>query len=93
MVIKPAAFRIVRGGDDVGEYARNHGNRFQFCRRCGIHVAGGGDLPELGGAFVTVNVACIDDIDPATLEIVYWDGRHDNWRAGPRATPWPVQRD
>ncbi|WP_426749625.1 hypothetical protein [Myxococcus sp. Y35] len=40
--------------------------------------------------FASINVNCIDDIDPATLTYQYWDGRHDNWAAGFRDTPWPV---
>ena len=91
MVVKPDAFRLVAGIADLGEYAWGpRANRFHFCKRCGIAVFGRGDLPELGGAYVSVNVNCIDDIDPATLTLVHWDGRHDNWDAGPRQTPWPV---
>lgn len=22
-----------------------------------------------------------------------WDGRHDNWDGGPRATPWPIRAE
>jgi len=90
-IVKPAAFRLVAGEPSLGTYEWNGGSsKFHFCRRCGIHVFGSGDIPELGGAFVSVNVNCIDDIDPSTLTVVYWDGRHNNWQAGPRPTPWPV---
>ena len=27
---------------------------------------------------------------PNTLALVHFDGRHDNWMAGPRPAPWPV---
>jgi hypothetical protein len=64
--------------------------RFFFCSRCGIHPFARGNLPQLGGEYVSVNVHCLDDIDPATLQFLYWDGRHNNWAAGPRDTPWPV---
>lgn len=90
-IVKPEAFRVVAGEDAVGEYAgRSGGNQFLFCRRCGVPLFGRGDIAELGGAYVSVNVNCLDDIDPETLTVVYWDGRHDNWGAGPRPTPWPV---
>jgi hypothetical protein len=39
---------------------------------------------------VSVNVNCLDDVDPWQLSITYWDGRHDNWEAGPRPAPWPI---
>lgn len=51
---------------------------------------GKGNLPELGGAYVSVNVLCLDDVDPSTLAVVHWNGRHDNWHVGPRDRPWPV---
>jgi len=50
-----------------------------------------GDLPEMGGAFVSLNVNCLGDIDPSALKIRYWDGRHNNWQAGLRDQPWPFE--
>ncbi len=44
----------------------------------------------MGGDYVSINLNAIDDIDVAELPLVYWDGRHNNWYAGTRATPWPV---
>ena len=75
----------------LGTYAWGHkvSTRY-FCPRCGTPVYGRGHLAVLGGDFVSVNVNCFDDLDPATLEVGYWDGRHDNWQAGLRPTPWPI---
>ena len=61
-----------------------------FCKRCGVHCFGRGELEFLGGAFVGVSVNCLDALDVEALPLRYWDGRHDNWEAGPRDTPWPV---
>jgi hypothetical protein len=55
-----------------------------------VHVYGRGFLAEVGGDFVSVNLNCVDDLDLTQLPIIYWDGRHNNWQAGPRPTPWPV---
>jgi hypothetical protein len=30
-------------------------------------------MSQLGGEYVSVNVNCMDDVDPATLKAVYWD--------------------
>ena len=49
-----------------------------------------GHLDVLGGDFVAVNLSCLDDFDLGRVELTYWDGRHNNWQAGQRATPWPV---
>ncbi len=43
---------------------------------------GDGYVEQIGGAFVSINLACLDDVDPADLvqaPIKYMDGRHDNW--------------
>ena len=31
-----------------------------FCKTCGVHVYGTGDMPELGGAFVSINMQTLD---------------------------------
>ncbi len=90
-LIKPAAFRLVAGEACLTAWKTSIGELL-FCKRCGIHVFGRGHLAELGGDYVGVNVCCVDDVDPETLRAIYWDGRHDNWDAGPRPTPWPVYR-
>jgi hypothetical protein len=91
-IVKPGAFRLLAGEDSLGDYSWSAKTmHFHFCKLCGIHVFGRGNLPELGGEFVSVNVNCLDDIDPATLKVIHWDGRHNNWDAGPRGTPWPVR--
>jgi len=56
------------------------------CPKCGVHLFGEGDLPELGG----VNVNVLDDVDVGQLEISHWDGRHDNWQSGLKERPWPI---
>lgn len=90
--MKPGAFRLLAGAEDLGVYrVGNSPNQRNFCKRCGVQVFGQGDVPELGGAFVSVNVNCLDDIDPGELQIGYWDGRHNNWHAGMRNQPWPVR--
>lgn len=89
-IVKPHAFRLLAGEAELGRYDwRTEKTRRFFCKHCGVHCYGAGHLEELGGDFVSVNVNCIDDIDVDALQMVYWDGRHDNWMAGPRPSPWP----
>lgn len=91
-LLKPAAFELVAGEDALSAYA--WGGKIStryFCRTCGVLCFGKGHLEDIGGDFVSVNLATIDDIDPSELKPVYWDGRHDNWQAGPRDTPWPIK--
>jgi hypothetical protein len=88
--VKPAAFKLVTGEGSLGAYEWGHkiAKRF-FCKNCGVYLYGSGHLAQLGGDFVSVNLNCLDDAELAQVKIVYWDGRHDNWQAGTRSTPWP----
>lgn len=91
VIVKPEAFQLLAGQDALSFYEWGHKvSRRSFCRHCGIHCFGSGSLPELGGAFVSVNLNCVEALEPTQLKIVYWDGRHDNWQSGTRDNPWPV---
>jgi hypothetical protein len=89
---KPENVVLVAGDPAVYEWGAKIGKRY-FCRDCGTHCFTRGDLAEIGGPFAGVNVHALDGVDPFQLTPVYWDGRHDNWEAGPRSTPWPILRD
>lgn len=90
-IVKPAAFELLQGESELSSYGREGGiARRRFCKHCGTQVYGSGHLEEVGGDFVSVNMNTLDDVDPSTLELTYWDGRHDNWHAGPRPEPWPI---
>jgi hypothetical protein len=90
-IVKPAAFKQLAGEDAVSEYVWGGrvARRF-FCKTCGTHCFSRGHLEVLGGDFVSVNVNTLDDVDPWQLTPMHWDGRHDNWMAGARSTPWPI---
>jgi hypothetical protein len=91
VIVAPAAFELTSDPADVSSYewASRVAKRC-FCRHCGVHCFGSGHVPELGGDFVSVNLNCLDDFDPGTLRPGHFDGRHDNWMAGTRETPWPI---
>jgi hypothetical protein len=91
VLVKPAAFQLLAGEDHLGDYVwgAKIGTR-RFCKHCGVHCYGQGHLKEIGGDYVSVNLNTLDTLDVSELEVVYWDGRHDNWMVGPRPTPWPL---
>ena len=91
-LVKPAAVTLLSPESSLHSFTRHPeiGQRY-WCARCHIFCFGKGHLEMLGGDFVSVNLNCIDGFDVSKTELVHWDGRHDNWSAGPRATPWPVQ--
>lgn len=92
MIVKPGAFKLTAGEGELTAYQwGGKSGTYLFCKHCGVHSFGRGHLDVLGGDYVSINVNCLDDVDPTALTAHYWDGRHDNWQAGARGTPWPVR--
>ena len=91
--IKPEDFRLVSGslaemGDyQFGTFSAHH----RFCKTCGISPFGDGYVKEMGGAYCSINIACLDNISPeelARLSITYYDGLHNNWWNPPQITSY-----
>jgi len=90
-IVKPDAFRLVTPEAELGvyEWGAKISKRF-FCKACGTHCFARGHLAEVGGDFVSFSYNVVDGLELSELPAVYWDGRHDNWEAGPAPTPWPI---
>lgn len=90
--VKPQDFRLLAGKDDLADYQfGSKQGHHRFCKICGIAAFGEGYVEAIGGAFVSINVACLDDLTPeelARLPIRYMDGRHDNWFNPPKVTSY-----
>lgn len=88
--IKPADFRLLAGADDLTEYRFNSKQaQHLFCRHCGVRSFSRGDIPEVGGAYVSIFVSCLDDATPEELiaaPVQYMDGAHNNWWNAPSET-------
>lgn len=88
---KTGEFRLLQGAESLSSYQRTLPGKdapflnFQFCRQCGIRgFTQGGELPQFGGAFHAINIACLDDATDEELSqapIHYADGRGDDWNA------------
>lgn len=51
---------------------------------------GTGDMPEIGGAFVGINMRTLDSVDLQGVPVVYLDGLADAWdfiRSAPDEDP------
>jgi hypothetical protein len=90
-IVKPADFKLLAGEQDLTAYqwAGRTGTRY-FCKHCGVTCYGPGFLEQLGGDYVSVNLNTLEDVELTAIPVVHFDGRHNNWMAGPRPTPWPV---
>jgi len=90
-IAKPAAFRLVSGEAELSTYEwGGRTARRTFCKHCGVHCFAFGHLDVLGGDYVAIHLNSLDDFDPSRIQLAHWDGRHNNWQAGLRPTPWPV---
>jgi hypothetical protein len=80
--IKPDAFRLLTGKDALTDYSRDERVHNPFCGTCGVRTHSWGNIPEIGGPFVSISAAALDDLDPselATAPVRHLDGLHDNW--------------
>ena len=89
--VKPEAFRLLSGEDERGLYKfrENSQNHHVFCKNCGVRVYTEGDIPEIGGAYVSVVLSTLDDLPPAELaaaRVQYMNGRDDDWFHTPAET-------
>ena len=89
-IVKPDAFRLTSGEAELGDYqfGAKNGHHY-FCRTCGVKPFGRGHVEEIGGDYVSVNLAALDDVTVAALAeapVRYMDGRGDNWWAEPVET-------
>jgi hypothetical protein len=90
-IVKPEAFQLVSSDENLSSYAwGGRTSTRHFCKICGIHCFARGTLEVLGGAYVSVNYNCLDGVELGDLKVIHWDGRHNNWQAGPRPAPWAI---
>jgi len=88
--VKPEAFRLLAGEDNLADYQFNtRQGHHLFCKTCGVAPFGRGYVEAIGGAYYSINVACLDDVAPAELvegPIRYMDGRNNDWWHAPAET-------
>jgi hypothetical protein len=89
-IAKPDTFRLLAGAEALRDYQFGHkAAHHLFCRDCGVRPFGRGHVEEIGGDYVSINLACLDDLEPSALArapVRYMDGRHDNWFEPPVET-------
>jgi hypothetical protein len=88
--VKPEDFTLEQGEGDLSDYQFNTKSMHHvFCKHCGVRSFGRGDVPQVGGKFVSINVACLDGVKPEELgdnPVRFSDGRNNNWMESPGYT-------
>jgi hypothetical protein len=87
---KAAEFKLLQGEAALIDYQHTPPTKAEpflhltFCKHCGVRAfSSGGALPQFGGPFYAVNVACLDDASDAELTqapIHFANGRDDVWQ-------------
>ena len=89
IIIKPDAFRLLTSQDAVGDYSKSPAGHHGFCKVCGVRTHSWGDIPQIGGAFVSIQLAALDDLAPGDLvgaPVRHFNGRDNDWMNTPAET-------
>lgn len=67
--------RLTGSDDGMGTYVFNRNAiAHRFCRNCGMHPFAESAAAEDGPA-AYINIRCLEGVDPASLQVIEFDGR------------------
>ena len=86
-IIKPDVFRLKAGEDALSDYQFGSKSMHHlFCRHCGVRSFARGYAEVIGGDYIGIQLAALDNVDPQELisaPIRYADGRNNHWEVAP----------
>jgi hypothetical protein len=89
-LIRPEDFRLISGEDVVTDYQfGSMSGHHLFCSRCGVRSFERGHVEEIGGDYVSIKIASLDDVPDevlAALPVKYANGRDNAWWTEPGET-------
>jgi GNAT superfamily N-acetyltransferase len=84
LIVPPERFELLAGREDLTTYEFNTKTaKHQFCRHCGIHPF---YVPRSDPDKISVNVRCLEGVDPDGLTIDPFDG--DKWEQAIGSASW-----
>jgi len=90
VIVKPDAFRQISGDEALSDYRfGSKQGAHLFCKHCGVRTFERGHVKEIGGDYVSIKVASLDDVDPRELvaaSVRYANGRENKWWEPPAET-------
>jgi len=88
--VNPPSFRVLSGSNNIKGYHKDQLAPVKyFCGTCGVRTHEVGSADYLGGYFVGIVLASLDNAEPEELinaPVRYADGRHNNWQNAPAET-------
>ena len=88
--VKPNSFRLLSGANEaIGYHKHPQAPLKYFCKACGVRTHELGSADYMGGDFVGVFIATLDNVKPeelAAAQVRYADGRNNNWGNPPSLT-------
>ena len=82
-IVKPDAFRLLSGADALSDYQfGTMSGHHLFCKHCGVRSYERGHLEQIGGDYVSIKLASLDNVDLQELidsPVTYADGRNNAW--------------
>jgi hypothetical protein len=90
VILKPDAFRLISGDDALTDYrfGSRQGSHL-FCKTCGVRTFERGHVKEIGGDYVSIQIASLDDADldeVVAAPVRYANGRDNAWWEPPKET-------
>lgn len=90
VMLKPEDVRLLSGAADLGDYQfGTKSAHHEFCKHCGVHTFIRGHVEQIGGDFVSVQLATLDDVSDLELAeapVHYANGRDNKWGTPPAET-------
>jgi hypothetical protein len=90
VILKPSAFRLISGENDLSDYQfGTKAGHHLFCKHCGVRSFERGYVEQIGGDYISIKVASLDDVDPKELieaPVKHANGRDNKWWEPPAET-------